>query len=113
MTGGSAIILGEVGDNFGAGMTGGMAFVYDEKNTFENFVNPASLIWQEVETDHWKNFLKNSLNTFVEETNSKIAKKILNDFDNELKKFKQICPLEMLDKLEYPISLKPHTKKAG
>ena len=48
MTGGTAIILGEVGDNFGAGMTGGMAFVYDEKNTFENFANPASIIWQEV-----------------------------------------------------------------
>ena len=30
-TGGTAIILGSVGDNFGAGMTGGMAFVYDEK----------------------------------------------------------------------------------
>ena len=75
MTGGTAIILGEVGDNFGAGMTGGMAFVYDEKNTFENFANPASIIWQKVETDNWKTFLKNSLNNFVKETNSKIAKK--------------------------------------
>ena len=78
---GLAIILGEVGDNFGAGMTGGMAFVYDEKNTFEDFANPASIIWQEVETDYWKKFLKDSLNTFVKETNSKIAKKILNDFE--------------------------------
>ena len=113
MTGGTAIILGEVGDNFGAGMTGGMAFVYDAKNTFENFVNPASIIWQEVETDYWKKFLKESLNTFDKETNSKIVKKILNDFDNELKKFKQICPLEMLDKLDNPISLKPRIKKAS
>ena len=39
MTGGTAIILGLVGDNFGAGMTGGMAFVYDENNDFENFAN--------------------------------------------------------------------------
>ncbi len=113
MTGGTAIILGEVGDNFGAGMTGGMAFVYDDKNTFENFANPASIIWQAVETDYWKKFLKESLNTFVKETNSKIAQKILNDFDNELKKFKQICPIEMLDKLDNPISLRSHTKKAG
>ena len=113
MTGGTAIILGEVGDNFGAGMTGGMAFVYDDKNTFENFVNPTSIVWQQVETDYWKKFLKESLNTFVKETNSKIAQKILNDFDNELKKFKQICPIEMLDKLDNPISLRSHTKKAG
>ena len=51
MTGGTAIILGEVGDNFGAGMTGGMAFIYDEKNTFENYANPSSIIWQKIETD--------------------------------------------------------------
>ena len=113
MTGGTAIILGEVGDNFGAGMTGGMAFVYDEKNNFANFANPASIIWQEVETNHWKDFLKNNLTTFVKETNSKIAQKILNNFDNELKKFKQICPIEMLDKLENPISLKSSVKKAS
>ena len=43
MTGGTAIVLGAVGDNFGAGMTGGMAFIYDEKNDFENFANPASI----------------------------------------------------------------------
>ena len=113
MTGGSTIILGEVGDNFGAGMTGGMAFIYDEKNNFENYANPASIIWQAVETDYWKNFLKDNLKSFVIETNSKIAQKILNDFDNELKKFKQICPIEMLDKLDNPISLRSHTKKAG
>jgi len=113
MTGGTAIILGEVGDNFGAGMTGGMAFIYDEKNTFENYANPASIIWQAVETDYWKSFLKDNLKSFVKETNSKIAQKILNDFDNELKKFKQICPIEMLDKLDNPISLRSHTKKAG
>ena len=113
MTGGMAIILGEVGDNFGAGMTGGMAFVYDEKNTFENFANPSSIIWQEVETDYWKIFLKENLYSFIEETKSKIAKKILNNFEDELKKFKQICPLEMLDKLKNPITNKAYKKKAS
>ena len=44
MTGGTAIILGQVGDNFGAGMTGGMAFVYDKNNNFENFVNQTQLL---------------------------------------------------------------------
>ena len=42
-------------------MTGGMGFVYDEKNNFENFVNPNSIIWQNIETDYWKNFLKVNL----------------------------------------------------
>ena len=43
MTGGTAIILGSVGDNFGAGMTGGMAFIYDKKNEFEILLIPLQL----------------------------------------------------------------------
>ena len=113
MTGGNAIILGAVGDNFGAGMTGGMAFVYDEKNEFENFANPVSIIWQSVETNYWKKFLKESIIDFESKTSSIKAKRILENFDAELKNFKQVCPLEMLDKLDNPISLKPHVKKAG
>ena len=77
MTGGTAIILGAVGDNFGAGMTGGMAFIYDEKNEFENYVNSTSIIWQPVETDYWKKFLEESIKDFVHKTSSKKAKKYL------------------------------------
>ena len=113
MTGGTAIILGAVGDNFGAGMTGGMAFVYDTKDEFENFANPASIIWQQIETDFWKSFLKEKLNEFLKETNSVVAKKILDNFEVELKKFKQICPIEMLDKLDNPITLKSTIKKVS
>ena len=40
MTGGTVVILGKVGDNFAAGMTGGMAFIYDPNKEFENYVNP-------------------------------------------------------------------------
>ena len=106
MTGGTAIILGQVGDNFGAGMTGGMAFVFDEKNNFENYANPNSIIWQSVETDYWQRYLMEKLEEFYRETDSKIAKKIIDNFKTDIKKFKQICPIEMLDKLKNPISLK-------
>ena len=94
-------------------MTGGMAFVYDKKNTFEKFANPASIIWQGIETDYWKKFLKDVLNKFRKETNSEIAKKILNNYENELIYFKQICPVEMLDKLDHPITNKAFKKKAS
>ena len=113
MTGGLSIILGQVGDNFGAGMTGGMAFIYDIKKNFENFANPSSIIWQNVETDYWKENLKNHLVDFLKETNSQIAKKILDNFDKELLNFKQVCPIEMLDKLDNPISLKTEIKKVS
>ena len=45
MTGGSIVILGDIGDNFGAGMTGGMAFIYDPKVNLKK-VNPETIIWQ-------------------------------------------------------------------
>ena len=106
MTGGNIVILGEVGDNFGAGMTGGMAFVYDIKKEFEKRVNPETVIWQRLETDYWKTFLKNLIDEHFKETNSKLSENILNNFDTEIANFFQICPKEMIDKLENPISIK-------
>ena len=112
MTGGNVVILGKVGDNFAAGMTGGMAFIYDPNNDFENYANPNSVIWQELETDYWKSYVKNLITQHLNETNSKIAKKILDNFEIEQNFFKQVCPKEMLDKLSNPISLKKNVLKA-
>lgn len=112
MTGGCVVILGKIGDNFAAGMTGGMAFVYDLTNEFENYVNPNSVIWQLPETDYWKNYLKKLINEHFKETQSKISQKILENFDKEIKNFKQVCPKEMLDKLENPLTEKLRISKA-
>ena len=112
MTGGNVVILGKVGDNFAAGMTGGMAFIYDLNREFENYVNPNSVIWQVPETDYWRNYLKSLISEFFKETQSKIAEKILKNFDVELKNFKQVCPKEMLDKLSNPLSSKVKISKA-
>ena len=106
MTGGKVVILGDVGDNFAAGMTGGMAFIYDEKNEFEKKVNPETVVWQRLETEYWKNLLKNLVQKHFEETKSKIAEKIIIDYKNEINNFYQVCPKEMLDKLDNPIILK-------
>ena len=106
MTGGTVVILGEVGDNFAAGMTGGMAFIYDISNEFEKRVNPETVVWQKPETDHWINYLKNLIKEHYENTNSNLSKKIFDNFDKEVINFVQVCPKEMLDKLENPISNK-------
>ncbi len=110
MTGGSVVILGEVGDNFGAGMTGGMAFIYDLNNDFEKKVNSETVIWQSVETDYWKDFLKDLIEEHFKETNSNLSKNIFENFDNEIFNFVQVCPKEMIDKLENPITLKSKIK---
>jgi len=105
MTGGNIVILGEVGDNFAAGMTGGMAFVYDDKNNFEKKVNPETVIWQKPQTEFWIKFLKELIFQHFKETNSIFAKKLLNNFENEVINFFQVCPKEMIDKLENPLTL--------
>ena len=50
---------------------------------------------------------------FLQETKSAIAEKILKNFEKELKYFKQVCPIEMLDKLDNPITLKSVVKKVS
>jgi glutamate synthase (NADPH/NADH) large chain len=113
MTGGTVVILGEVGDNFAAGMTGGMAFIYDAKKQFEKKVNSETVIWQTLETEYWKNYLKNLIKEHFFETKSNLSKKIIANFDKEINNFLQVCPKEMIDKLDRPISLKPFAKKVG
>jgi len=105
MTGGTVVILGEVGDNFAAGMTGGMAFIYDPKNQFEKRVNPESVVWQSVQRKFWINLLKKLIQEHFKETNSELSNKIIKNFDTEISNFIQVCPKEMLTKLENPISL--------
>jgi len=104
MTGGAVVILGKVSDNFAAGMTGGMAFIYDPFSDFEKYVNPDSVIWQKIETQYWIKYLKDLIEEHYSETNSELSKKIINDFNKEINNFIQVCPKEMLDKLENPIT---------
>ena len=113
MTGGTVIVLGEVGDNFAAGMTGGMAFIYDRDKEFAKKVNPESVVWQNLETDYWKKFLKELISEHFSETGSNLSQKIIQNYDKELNNFVQVCPKEMLDKLSNPISLKPSIKEVS
>ena len=113
MTGGLIVILGDVGDNFGAGMTGGMAFVYDPNNEFPKKANPQTIIWQIPETEFWKNNLKQLVSKHYQETESNVSKNILENFDLEVNNFLQVCPKEMIDKLENPITNKSIVGKAS
>ena len=113
MTGGTVIILGNVGDNFAAGMTGGMAFVYDVNKEFETKVNPDSVVWQNIETNYWKKFLKDSISEHFNETRSNLSKEIIENFDEKINNFVQICPKEMLDKLKNPLSSKSNIKEVS
>lgn len=112
MTGGCSVILGELGDNFAAGMTGGMAFVYNPEDNLSDVINSASVVWQRIETKYWDDILYSLIQKHIEETHSDYAKKILDDWELAKEQFYQICPKEMLDKLDNPISLREPEKQA-
>ena len=73
MTGGSAIILGSIGDNFGAGMTGGSAFIYSEQSNLLEMMNKENIILYQVMDENWKNYLFKILFDFNKQTKSKRA----------------------------------------
>ncbi|MFZ8455728.1 hypothetical protein ACO1M1_14605, partial [Staphylococcus aureus] len=68
MTGGQVVILGSVGDNFGAGMTGGMAFIYDERETLPIHINDESVIYQRLASAHWEQVLRRQVESHAQET---------------------------------------------
>src|SRR5262249_62088154 len=104
MTGGPVVSLGRVRDNFGAGMSGGMAFIYDEADDFPLYVNPDSVIWQRLESARWEEVVKDLIAAHVRETQSKFAARLLNDWPLERGKFWQVVPKEMLSRLAQPLS---------
>ena len=94
MTGGRAVVLGEVGRNFGAGMSGGIAYVYDAKNTFEKQCNAEGLNLDPVTINEDKIELKQFIENHYNATLSPLAQRILENWDKELSKFIKVLPEE-------------------
>ncbi len=92
MTGGKAVVLGETGKNFAAGMSGGIAYVLDEKFELYLKLNKEFVSMNEVTNKYDVKELKDLIAEHFSETGSKLAKRILDDFDNYLPKFKKIIP---------------------
>jgi glutamate synthase (NADPH/NADH) large chain len=87
MTGGTAVTLGPLGDHFGTGFTGGMAFVYDPEQMFAMRINPDTLVFQRVAHQHWAEMLGDLVARHVAETTSQHAARLLHDWDRELPHF--------------------------
>ncbi|MGE3304176.1 MAG: glutamate synthase large subunit, partial [Hyphomonadaceae bacterium] len=103
MTGGTAVILGAVGENFGAGMTGGMAFVYDPGERFDAMGNADTIIWRRVSSRHWESVLRNLIEEHHARTNSARARALLDDWKDALPLFWQVCPKEMISRVEFAL----------
>ena len=104
MTGGLAVILGDIGANFGAGMTGGMAYLYDPDGKAEGVMNLETLVTCPVTVPHWEDQLKGMIERHVAETGSVKARDILQHWDIEKANFLQVCPKEMLVHIPHPLT---------
>lgn len=103
MTGGMAVILGKTGKNLCAGMSGGVAYILDEKHDLYKRLNKEMVTMYDLddETTVARNktdceILKDLIEQHYEETASKKAKKILEDWENYIPKFKKIIPNDYL-----------------
>ena len=105
MTGGISVVLGSIGANFGAGMTGGMAYLYDPKGLAAPMMNMETLVTCPVTIPHWQDELKELVTRHADETGSLKAADILQHWDQERHNFVQVCPKEMLVHLPAPLSL--------
>jgi len=92
MTGGTVVILGQTGKNLAAGMSGGVAYVYDPNHDLYMRLNKQLVNTYEVTGKADKEVLEELLNKHYTYTNSDVAKKILSNLDEELSNFKKIVP---------------------
>ena len=92
MTGGAVVVLGHVGRNVGAGMTGGLAYFLDEEGNFPTRVNPEIVKVQRVITEAGAQQLRSMIEAHAERTGSQKATKILANWEAYLPKFWQVVP---------------------
>jgi len=118
MTGGTVVILGRTGQNFAAGMSGGVAYVYDPNKTFKNYCNISMVTLHKVQKESIETDMPQHLNladeiilkTLIENhcqyTESNIANNILNEWDSELENFVKVMPIEYKRALNEMIEIK-------
>ena len=108
MTGGVAVILGRIGANFGAGMTGGMAYVWDPEGRAPGLMNMDTLVTCPVTMPAWEAELRGLIERHADETGSRRATEILAEWEASLPRFLQVCPKEMLPHLRHPLVEEAH-----
>jgi glutamate synthase (NADPH/NADH) large chain len=100
MTGGRIIVLGKVGRNFAAGMSGGIAYVLDMAGNFEYFLNRGMVELSGLDSEEDENFVKEQIGNHVYWTGSAYAKGILDAWGDNKSRFVKVLPVEYKRALE-------------
>ncbi|UYH52169.1 glutamate synthase large subunit [Candidatus Kirkpatrickella diaphorinae] len=112
MTGGEVVILGQTGANFGAGFTGGMAFVLDVEGRFEEKLNRETLLWSRVIAPQWQARLRHLVERHVSETRSAYAQEILHRWEDHLPRFWMIVPQDYARSIGFDVTDAPESLRA-
>jgi glutamate synthase (NADPH/NADH) large chain len=99
MTGGKVVILGSTGRNFAAGMSGGVAYVYDPKNVLPDHLNPEMVELEEPDDDDFE-WLHQMLTKHVDATDSAPGTRILSHWPTERRRFVKVMPRDYKRVLE-------------
>ncbi len=94
MTGGRVVILGDTGRNFAAGMSGGIAYVWDKNNRFRKNCNLGMIDLDPVDTEADKAELKRLIENHKKYTHSEVADLILNNWETQIKFFIKVMPVD-------------------
>ncbi|MFT7647615.1 MAG: glutamate synthase (NADPH/NADH) large chain [Candidatus Poriferisodalaceae bacterium] len=100
MTGGKVVVLGDTGRNFGAGMSGGMAFVYDPDDVFHRSLNNEMVDLEISLNVEDAEFVRNAIRTHFTETGSPVAGRILDRWHQQVRHFKRVMPKDYRRVLE-------------
>jgi len=100
MTGGRVVVLGQTGRNFAAGMSGGVAYVYDEKGNFPIHCNQEMVGLERLEDSKDIEELQMLIQKHLTATRSAVAKRILEDWEGSLPKFVKVMPKDYKRMLE-------------
>jgi glutamate synthase (NADPH/NADH) large chain len=100
MTGGRAVVLGPTGRNFAAGMSGGIAYVWDPDDQFQTNCNTGMVLLEEVETSDDIVELRDLISMHYGYTNSTVAKHILENWDECIHQFLKVFPIDYKRVLE-------------
>jgi glutamate synthase (NADPH/NADH) large chain len=100
MTGGRAVILGSTGRNFAAGMSGGVAYIWDHDGKFATRCNSGMVELEQLEAEEDIDELKQLISNHQQYTGSEVAARILDNWDAELARFIKVMPTDYKRVLE-------------
>ena len=111
MTGGRVVVIGPTGRNFAAGMSGGIAYVYDTSGQFKDLCNPEMVELERPDKADDVKTIRRLLENHLKYTGSTVAKSILDDFEQEMKWFVKVMPTDYRRVLEHHVEVEERARQ--